>query len=226
MSTTNQEMALANDSSSPVNSVTHDITKETKESSHVEKLEENETTLKEEESVERESSSKEEGKVEKDSSLNEEQESIITVSKETASNETLNKVISAIQDSVTANIPEKQNPIDFSQEVNSNTPEDSTVAEIHAISEPESPRPSMSEIAQHFEQVRRVSIDVDKLPTPSASENILKTPNTTRKLERSPTNQITLNMIVYDTVKPNFLSPRAQEKFGKGLNCEGKGVYG
>lgn len=141
-------------------------------------------------------------------------------------------------------------------------------ASINAPSEPSSPRPRATDlqIATHFEQIRRCSIDVPAgqnmadfvtPPTPgiappsmlgsgdddndddlrppkrtseegddtnkaAASES---TPNTTAASEIKPstTNAITLSNIDFDAVKPNFLSPRAQEKFDEdmltGMNC-------
>lgn len=103
---------------------------------------------------------------------------------------------------------------------------------IHAASAPNSPRPTP------LDQVIQVPADKNMAdyvspPTPGTSPS-----NSTRSshekeetkakqedikefdinnIEPSPTNKISLNMIDFEAVKPNFLTPRAQEKFGKHL---------
>lgn len=129
--------------------------------------------------------------------------------------------------------------------------------DIHALSEPSSPRPQAAtvsdlKIATHFEQIRN-SIDVpagqnmadfvtpptpgiappsmlsaelgdpaddnddDLQPTRSESAQIpTSTNNTTAAAPATATsNAIPLSNIDFSTVRPNHLTPRAQEKFGK-----------
>ena len=180
-------------------------------------------------------------------------------------NQDLSNVISQLQGTVLANIPAGKEEIHIETVLEPNDivldtiPEDDVVAipknetteaeevteatedvpldDIHAPSEPSSPRPKATDlqIATHFEQIRR-SIDVPAgqnmadfvtPPTPgiaptsmlgSEDENdddLPKESNEETTVKPSVTNAITLSNINFDAVKPNFLTPRAQEKFGK-----------